>query len=115
MMPGFIRRGVALARRTVLQAIRKEEPSKEPGGISDTDGPAAIAAQLRALIPCSTDPAWLERMAREVESRAPRVSRALSPAGRREQKDGEAPCPQNATFELRKLELKALLDHTHQR
>jgi len=80
MIPGFIRRGLALARRSVPQANRNEEPSKEPG-ISDTDGPAAIAAQLRAMIPCSTDPAWLERMAREVESRAPRVSRAPSPAG----------------------------------
>jgi hypothetical protein len=28
------------------------------------------AAHLRALIPCSTDPAWLENMAREVESKA---------------------------------------------
>jgi len=30
----------------------------------------AIAAQLRALIPSSTDPVWLEKMAREVESKA---------------------------------------------
>lgn len=28
---------------------------------------AALAAQLRAQIPCSTDPARLERMAREAE------------------------------------------------
>jgi hypothetical protein len=48
-------------RRTPeLQANRKREPSRE----------AAIAAQLRALIPGSTDPAWLEKMAREVESKA---------------------------------------------
>jgi len=30
----------------------------------------AVAARLRAMIPWSTDPAWLERMAREVESKA---------------------------------------------
>ena len=47
-------------RRPELQANRKIEPSKE----------AAIAAQLRALIPASTDPAWLEKMVREVESKA---------------------------------------------
>jgi hypothetical protein len=51
-----LRRG----RRPELQANRKIEPSRE----------AAIAAHLRALIPCSTDPAWLEKMAREVESKA---------------------------------------------
>ena len=56
-MPSHIlRRG----RQPELQANRKREPSSE----------AAIAAQLRALIPCSTDPAWLEKMAREVESKA---------------------------------------------
>jgi hypothetical protein len=49
-------------QRPELQADRKNEPSSE----------AAIAAQLRALIPCSTDPAWLEKMAREVESKAHR-------------------------------------------
>jgi hypothetical protein len=47
-------------RRPELQANRKREPSRE----------AAIAAQLRALIPSSTDPAWLEKMAREVEGKA---------------------------------------------
>ena len=47
-------------QRPELQANRKREPLSE----------AAIAAQLRALIPCSTDPAWLEKMAREVESKA---------------------------------------------
>jgi hypothetical protein len=30
----------------------------------------AMAAQLRAQIPCSTDPARLERLAREAEARA---------------------------------------------
>jgi hypothetical protein len=47
-------------QRPELQANRKREPLSE----------AAIAAQLRALIPCSTDPAWLEKMAREGESKA---------------------------------------------
>ena len=52
-----LRRG----RRPELRANRKTEPSRE----------SAIAAQqLRALIPYSTDPAWLEKMAREVESKA---------------------------------------------
>jgi hypothetical protein len=56
-MPSYtLRRG----RRPELQANRKTEPSRE----------AAIAAQLRALIPASTDPAWLEKMVREVESKA---------------------------------------------
>jgi len=32
-------------------------------------GAAAIAAQLRAQIPCSTDPERLERLAREAEGR----------------------------------------------
>jgi hypothetical protein len=47
-------------RSPELQANRKREPSRE----------VAIAAQLRALIPSSTDPVWLEKMAREVESKA---------------------------------------------
>jgi len=47
-------------RRPEQQANRKTEPTRE----------AAIAAQLRALIPCSTDPAWLEKMAREVEDKS---------------------------------------------
>jgi hypothetical protein len=47
-------------QRPELQADRKREPSRE----------TAIAAQLRALIPASTDPTWLEKMAREVESKA---------------------------------------------
>jgi hypothetical protein len=52
-------------RRPELQANRKTEPSRE----------SAIAAQqLRALIPYSTDPAWLEKMARDVESKAHRQS-----------------------------------------
>jgi hypothetical protein len=35
-----------------------------------TPGAAAIAAQLRAQIPCSTDPERLERLAREAEGRS---------------------------------------------
>jgi hypothetical protein len=34
-------------------------------------GAAAIAAQLRAQIPCSTDPERLERLACEAEGRSP--------------------------------------------
>jgi hypothetical protein len=54
-------------RRPELQANRKRELSRE----------AAIAAQLRALIPCSTDPAWLKAIAQELEARGVRT-----PAGR---------------------------------
>jgi hypothetical protein len=35
-----------------------------------TTDAAVIAAQLRALIPCSTDPTRLEKLAREIEDRA---------------------------------------------
>ena len=35
-----------------------------------TPGAAAIAAQLRAQIPCSTDPGLLERLACEAEGRS---------------------------------------------
>jgi len=38
--------------------------------VESKDAAAAIAAQLRALIPSSTDPARLEKLASEVESRA---------------------------------------------
>jgi hypothetical protein len=56
--------------RPELQANRKIEPSREAQPLENKDNAAAISAHLRALIPCSTDPAWLEKMAREVESKA---------------------------------------------
>jgi hypothetical protein len=59
-----LRRG----RRPEPQANRKTKPSREARQLENKDGAAAIAAHLRALIPWSTDPAWLEKMAREVES-----------------------------------------------
>jgi hypothetical protein len=58
------------ARRPELQAYRTRERSSEVRPIENKAHAAAIAAQLRALIPCSTDPAWLEKMVREVEGRA---------------------------------------------
>jgi hypothetical protein len=58
------------ARLSERQAYRTSERSNEVRRIENKAHAAAIAAQLRALIPCSTDPAWLERMAREVESKA---------------------------------------------
>jgi hypothetical protein len=58
------------ARRPELQANRKTGPSREAQPIENNARAAAIAAQLRAQIPCSTDPAWLEKMACEVESKA---------------------------------------------
>jgi hypothetical protein len=58
------------ARTPELLADRKREPSTEAKPIENGGHAAAIAAQLRALIPYSTDPTWLEKMAREVESKA---------------------------------------------
>jgi len=58
------------ARWSELQAYHKAKLSREVQPIENKAHAAAIAAQLRAQIPCSTDPAWLEKMAREVESKA---------------------------------------------
>jgi hypothetical protein len=58
--------------RSQQQGYRMTEPSREVQSIENKAHAAAIAAQLRAQIPCSTDPAWLENMAREVENRASR-------------------------------------------
>jgi hypothetical protein len=60
------------SRRSEQQGYRKTEASREVQSIENKAHVAAIAAQLRAQIPCSTDPAWLEKMAREVEGRAAR-------------------------------------------
>jgi hypothetical protein len=53
-------------RRPELQANRKTAPSREAQPVGNKDDAASIAAQLRALIPGSTDPAWLEKIAREI-------------------------------------------------
>jgi hypothetical protein len=66
MRSGTLRR----ARRPELQPYRSTERSREVQPIDNKAPPAAIATRLRAMIPCSTDPAWLEKMAREVESKA---------------------------------------------
>ena len=58
------------ARRSELQAYHKAGRSREAQPIENKANAAAIAARLRAQIPCSTDPAWPETMAREVESKA---------------------------------------------
>ena len=60
----------ALPRRPELQAYRTRERSGEVRPIENKARAAAIAAKLRSQIPCSTDPAWLEKMAREVEGKA---------------------------------------------
>jgi hypothetical protein len=65
MIARLLRRG-----RAVQPAIRKIEPSKEVQAVEKRDAAEAIAFRLRALIPCSTDPARLEKLAREVESTA---------------------------------------------
>ena len=56
--------------RLGLQANSKTEPPRKARPITNKDHAAAIAARLRAMIRYSTDPAWLEKMAREVESKA---------------------------------------------
>jgi hypothetical protein len=66
MLPGTLRR----YRRPEQQAYRRTEQSREVQPIEHNAQALAIAARLRAMIPCSTDPAWLEKMAREVESQA---------------------------------------------
>ena len=53
--------------RSERQTYRKTEPSRKVHSIENKAHAAAVAAQLRAQIPCSTDPARLEKMAREVE------------------------------------------------
>ena len=53
------------SRKRDLQANRKTEPSSEAQRIENQAHAVAIAAKLRAMIPSSTDPAWLEKMARE--------------------------------------------------
>jgi len=53
-----------------LQAYHKAKLSGEVQSIENQTDAVAVAARLRAQIPCSTDPAWLETMAREVESKA---------------------------------------------
>jgi len=59
-----------LSRKRDLQAKRKTEPSSGAQRIENQAHAVAIAAKLRAMIPSSTDPAWLERMAGDVESKA---------------------------------------------
>ena len=66
MLSRTLRRG----RRPELQADRKIEPSRKAQPHENNDNAAAISAHLRALIPCSTDPAWLEKMAREIAIKA---------------------------------------------
>jgi hypothetical protein len=58
--------------RLGLQADRTREPPRDAAPIENKDHAVAIAAQLRAMIRYSTDPAWLEKMAREAESTAHR-------------------------------------------
>ena len=70
MIPPLFRSGRARSTGSVRPAIHKIDPSRKAQAVENKDAAAAIVAQLRALIPCSTDPAWLEKLAREVESRA---------------------------------------------
>ena len=57
------------ARWSELQAYHKAKLSREVQPLEKQTDAVAVAARLRAMIPCSTDPAWLEKMAREVESK----------------------------------------------
>ena len=68
-MRRFARRGGARSTGSVPPPIQEMERSKKAHAAADKDAMAA-AARLRAMIRYSTDPAWLEDMAREVENRA---------------------------------------------
>ena len=59
---------IRLAR---LQAHIKREPATARR-IETEAHAATVAASLRAMMRYSTDPAWLEKMAQEVESKAHR-------------------------------------------
>lgn len=65
MFLGFLRRGWARSTRFMPRFTRK--PSKEAQAL-ENKGEAATAARLRAMIPASTDPEWLEKMAHDIES-----------------------------------------------
>jgi hypothetical protein len=66
MLPGPFR----CSRPSEQQAYRRTERFMEVQPVEGNARAVAIAARLRAMIRCSTDPAWLEKMAREVEARA---------------------------------------------
>jgi hypothetical protein len=61
----FLHRGWARSIRFMPPVTRK--PSTEAQAV-ESKGAAAIAARLRAMIPASTDPEWLEKMAHDIES-----------------------------------------------
>jgi hypothetical protein len=69
-MRRFARRGGARSTGIVPPPIHEREPPKKAHAAADKDATAVIAARLRAMIPFSTDPGWLEDMARDVENRA---------------------------------------------
>src|SRR5262249_46723763 len=67
--------GSRLLHRSPSQSPRSRPPAGphiERAKETRVQDAAAIAARLRALIPSSTDPARLEKMAREIESRSTR-------------------------------------------
>jgi hypothetical protein len=65
MLLRFWRCGWARSARFMPPFTRK--PSKEAQAV-ENKGAAATAARLRAMIPASTDPEWLEKMAHDIES-----------------------------------------------
>jgi hypothetical protein len=66
MICRFVRRQWAHMRAL----IHRLEAASTVRAFEERRARCAIAAQLRAQIPCSTDPARLERLAREAEARA---------------------------------------------
>jgi hypothetical protein len=66
MLPETLRRSPRFEQQVYL----KTKLSREVQPLENQAHAVAIAARLRAMIPCSTDPAWLEKMAREVENKA---------------------------------------------
>jgi len=69
MIRRFLRRRWAHLRASILSAL---ERSNNGHAIDDRQGARTVAAQLRAQIRGSTDPARLERLAREAEARSRR-------------------------------------------
>jgi hypothetical protein len=69
-MRRFALRSGARSAGSVPPPVHKLEPSKEAHAAADKNRAAAIAARLRGMIRYSTDPAWLEEMARSIETRA---------------------------------------------
>jgi hypothetical protein len=68
-MGRFARRGGARSIAYIPPPNHETEAARKEHAVAGKDASAEIAARLRAMIRYSTDPAWLEDMARDVEGR----------------------------------------------